>query len=151
VTSALFAFLHHAAAFVLFSSLFTELILLRQQFNPTLARSLLRVDAIYGVSAAIVVIVGLVRVYFTEKGAPYYLHNGAFIAKIALFAVVGLISIYPTRTFISWRRALKSGAEPALSEPQRASLRRVVHIELTLLLLLILCAALMARGIGYFG
>jgi putative membrane protein len=151
VTSALFAFLHHAAAFVLFSSLFTELILLRQQFNPTLARSLLRVDAIYGVSAAIVVIVGLVRVYFTEKGAPYYLHNGAFIAKIALFAIVGLISIYPTRTFISWRRALKSGAEPALSEPQRASLRRVVHIELTLLLLLILCAALMARGIGYFG
>jgi putative membrane protein len=151
VTSALFAFLHHAAAFVLFSSLFAELILLRQQFNATLARSLLRVDAIYGVSAAMIVIVGLVRVYYTEKGATYYLHNAPFIAKIALFAIVGLISIYPTRAFISWRRALKSGAEPVLHDSQRASLRRVVHIELTLLLILILCAALMARGIGYFG
>jgi putative membrane protein len=151
VTSALFAFLHHAAAFVLFSSLFTELILLRQQFNATLARSLLRVDAIYGASAALVVIVGLIRVYYTEKGASYYLHNGAFIAKIALFAIVGLLSIYPTRIFISWRRALKSGGDPTMDEPQRASLRRIVHVELTLLVILILCAAFMARGIGYFG
>jgi putative membrane protein len=151
VTPTLFAFLHHAAAFVLFSSLFTELILLRQSFNATLARSLLRVDAIYGVSAAIIIVVGLVRVYYTEKGATYYLHNSAFITKIVLFAIVGLISIYPTRTFISWRRALKSGAEPTLAESQRTSLRRVVHIELTLLLILILCAAMMARGIGSFG
>jgi putative membrane protein len=151
VTSALFAFLHHAAAFVLFGALFAELVLLRQALTAAVARSLIRMDAVYGVSAVLVVIVGLIRVYYTEKGAPYYLHSGTFIAKIALFVIIGAISTYPTRTFIGWRRTLKNNALPTLEDAQRALLRRVVHVELTLLALLILCAALMARGIGYLG
>jgi putative membrane protein len=151
VTSALFAFLHHAAAFVLFGALFTELVLLRQALTAAVARALIRLDAIYGVSAGLVVIVGLIRVYYTEKGAAYYLHSGTFIAKIALFVIIGAISTYPTRTFMGWRRTLQGNGLPMLGDAQRALLRRVVHIELTLLALLILCAALMARGIGYLG
>ena len=149
--SALFAFLHHAAAFVLFGALFAELILLRQAITASVARSLLRLDAIYGISAGLLVVVGLIRVYYTEKGAAYYLHSGTFIAKIVLFAIIGLISIYPTRAFIGWRRVLNANQVPTLDDAQRSSLKRVVHIELTLLLVVILCAALMARGIGYFG
>jgi putative membrane protein len=151
VTSALFAFLHHAAAFVLFGTLFTELVLLRQPLTAQSARSLMRMDAVYGMSAGLIVAVGLIRVYYTEKGAAYYLHSGTFIAKIVLFAAIGLISIYPTRTFVGWRRLLKSNTVPTLADAQIAALRRVIHIELTLLILLILCAALMARGIGYLG
>jgi putative membrane protein len=151
VTSALFAFLHHAAAFVLFGTLFTELVLLRQPLTLQSARSLLRMDAVYGISAGLIVVVGLIRVYYTEKGATYYLHSGTFIAKIVLFAAIGLISVYPTRTFIGWRRMLKGDTVPTLPAAQLASLRRVIHIELTLLMVLILCAALMARGVGYLG
>jgi putative membrane protein len=151
IVSALFAFLHHAAAFVLFGALFAELVLLRQAITATLARTILRIDAMYGISAGVLVVVGLVRVYYTEKGSEYYLHSGTFIAKIVLFVAIGLLSIRPTRAFVAWRRALNANGVPALSEDQAASLRRVVHIELALLLLLILCAALMARGVGYFG
>jgi putative membrane protein len=151
VTGALFAFLHHIAAFVLFSALFAELVLLRQALTAAIARSLLRMDAVYGASAGVLIIVGLIRVYYTEKGADYYLHSGTFIAKIVLFLIIGLISIYPTRTFIGWRRMLNNNEVPALDDVQRASLRRVVHIELTLLAGLILCAALMARGVGFLG
>jgi putative membrane protein len=151
VTSALFAFLHHIAAFALFGALFAELVLLHQAFTTTVARVLIRIDAVYGISAALVVVIGLIRVYYTEKGAAYYLHSGTFIAKIVLFAIIGLISIYPTRTFIGWRRALQANGVPALEEAQRASLRRVVHVELALLAIVILCAALMARGIGFLG
>ena len=149
--SALFAFLHHAAAFVLFGSLFAELVLLRQAMTASVARSLLRMDAVYGISAGLLVVVGLIRVYYTEKGSDYYLHSGTFIAKIALFVIIGLLSIYPTRTFIGWRRVLNANGVPTLDDAQRSSLRRVLHIELTLLMLLILCAALMARGIGFLG
>lgn len=149
--SALFAFLHHAAAFTLFGALFAELILLRQAITASIARSLLRVDAIYGISAGVVVVVGLIRVYYTEKGSAYYFHSGTFIAKIILFVVIGVISSYPTRTFVGWRRVLNANGVPTLDDTQRSSLRRVVHIELALLLLLILCAAAMARGIGYLG
>lgn len=149
--SSAFAFLHHAVAFTLFGALFAELVLLRNELTNQTARSLLRIDAVYGVSAAALVVFGLVRVYFTEKGAAYYLHSSTFIAKIVLFALVGLLSIYPTREFMSWRKALRAQSLPVLDEARRASLRRVVHNELALLLLVILCAVLMARGIGYFG
>jgi putative membrane protein len=151
MSSAAFAFLHHLAAFVVFAALFTELILIKHVLDAPLARSLLRVDAIYGMSAMALIVFGLVRVHFTEKGAAYYLHNGAFIAKMVLFVVIGLISIYPTRRFIAWRRELKEGRIPVLEPAVRGRIRRLVHLELTLLLLVILCAVLMARGIGYFG
>ena len=143
--------MHHAAAFVLFASLFAELMLLRQTLTIPIAQALIRIDAIYGVSAMAIIVIGLIRVYFFEKGATYYLHSGTFIAKIVLFVIIGLISIKPTRAFIAWRRTLKAGGTLAFDESQRLALRRIVHMELGLLLLLILCAALMAKGIGYIG
>jgi putative membrane protein len=148
MTGSLFAFLHHAAAFALFGSLFAELMLIKIPLTATTARSLLRADTIYGASAGIIIVVGLVRVYFTEKGADYYLHSATFIAKIVLFVIIGLISIYPTRRFISWRRDLREGRTPVLDEATQTTVRKIIHAELGLLMIVILCAVLMARGIG---
>lgn len=103
MTAALLAFLHHGAAFVIFGVLTAELLLLKGEITPASARSLLRIDAAYGMSAMTLIVVGFVRVFYTEKGAAYYFHSASFIAKIALFATVGLLSIYPTRQFLSWR------------------------------------------------
>ena len=151
MTPALLAFLHYAAAFTIFGVLTAELVLLKGELTLTSVRSLLRIDAVYGLSALALLVVGFLRVYYTEKGAAYYFHSGPFIAKIALFAIVGLLSIYPTRQFLSWRQALRQQQLPALDDARRRSLRRVLHIELTLLLAIMLCASLMARGIGYIG
>jgi len=151
MNGSLFAFLHHAAAFILFGSLFAELMLIKAPLTAITARSLLRVDTLYGISAAMLIVVGLVRVYFTEKGADYYLHSATFIAKMVLFVIIGLISIYPTRRFMSWRRDLREGRTPVLDEVAQATVRKIIHAELGLLLIVILCAVLMARGIGYFG
>lgn len=151
MSSALFAFLHHMAAFTVFAALFAELMLIRQRIDAAVARSLLRIDAIYGISALVLIVVGLVRVYATEKGAAYYLHSATFIAKVALFIAIGLISIYPTRRFITWRAQLRAGATPVLDEVVRARIHNAVRLELVLLAIVILCAVLMARGFGYFG
>lgn len=151
MSSVLFAFLHHIAAFVVFAALFTELVLIKRDIDTPTARALLRVDAMYGIAALALIVFGVVRVHFTEKGAAFYLHNGAFIAKIALFIAIGLISIYPTRRFIAWRRELEAGQVPTMDASVRTRIRRFVHLELALLALLILCAVLMARGIGQFG
>jgi putative membrane protein len=40
---------------------------------------------------------------------------------------------------------------PALDDAKRRQIRLFIHIELTLLFLIMLCAALMARGIGFIG
>src|SRR5215216_5951024 len=148
-SSALFAFLHHAAAFLLVAVVMVELVLMRGEFTLTSARTLLRMDSVYGVCAVALLVVGFIRVFRTEKGADYYFHSAPFIAKIALFVVVGVLSILPTVQFVGWRKALKQSQLPALDEGKRRRIRTIIHIELTLLFAIMLCAALMARGIGF--
>jgi putative membrane protein len=128
-----------------------ELVLLRGELSATRARQVLAADAIYGLSAMLILVVGLLRVFYFEKGAAYYFHSIPFLAKLALFAIIGLLSIYPTVQFMRWRPSLREGTAPALADDARRRLRRVIHLELGLVLPLLLCAALMARGIGHFG
>jgi putative membrane protein len=151
MTAALVAFAHHALAFLLVAALLTELVLLKNQLTVPTARSILRMDVVYGVCAAALLIVGFARVFHTEKGVAYYFISAPFILKIALFVIVGLLSIYPTRQFLSWRRVLATGRAPTLTAQQVRRLRLVIHVELTLLFIIMLCAALMARGIGVLG
>ncbi|MEO8466000.1 MAG: DUF2214 family protein [Gammaproteobacteria bacterium] len=145
------AFLHHTAAVVIFATLTVELVLLRLDLTPPIARTILRMDAAYGIAAIVLVVVGLSRVFYTEKGAAYYFHSGTFIAKLSLFVIVGLVSIYPTLQFLRWRPALREQRVPALDPAARRKLRMAVHLELTLLVVILLLAPMMARGIGYFG
>lgn len=149
--SAIVAFLHHIAFIVIMLTLSTEMLMLKQPLTLTSARKIQTYDAIYGVSAILILIIGGLRVMYFEKGADYYLHSAPFIAKMILFIIVGLISIHPTVTFIKWGKSLKQGIVPTLSDAQNRKLRMIIHVELTLLVLMILCAAMMAKGIGYFG
>ena len=149
--SALFAFLHHAAAFLLVAVVTLELVLMRGEITLATARTLLRMDAVYGMSAVVLLIVGFVRVFRTEKGADYYFHSGPFLVKLGLFILVGLLSILPTVQFLGWRKAVRAGQAPPLDDAARRRVRMVIHTELTLLFLIMLCAALMARGIGFIG
>ena len=106
---------------------------------------------VFGLSAGVVLVVGLLRVFYFEKGASYYFHSAPFIAKLSLFVIVGLLSIYPTVEFASWSKSLKQGRMPALTVSKIASIRSVIHWELAAVVAIILCAALMARGVGYLG
>ena len=149
--NAFVAFLHHLFFVAIMLLLSFEMLLLKQPLTLDSAKKILRYDALYGAAAGLVLIVGALRVMYFEKGATYYLHSAPFIAKMALFVAVGLISIYPTMTFLKWNKSLKQGIVPLLDEAQGRKLRVVIHVELTLLLLMILCAAMMAKGIGYMG
>jgi putative membrane protein len=95
--------------------------------------------------------VGLARVVYFEKGAAYYFHNAAFIGKLSLFLAIGLLSIYPTVVFLSWKKSLEESRLPQAPAAQLRAVRRIVHLELAGVVLILLCAALMARGIGQFG
>jgi putative membrane protein len=145
------AFLHHAAAFLIVAVLMVELVLMKGELTLTSARSLVRMDTVYGIAAAVLLAVGFARVFYTEKGGYYYLHSGTFIAKLVLFLIVGLLSIYPTLEFLSWRKTLKQGQTPSLAADKRRKIRLMLHIELTLLFVIMLLAVMMARIIGFFG
>jgi putative membrane protein len=148
--SAIFAFLHHLAAFTMVAALAVEFVLIRGELTLASARMIQRTDIVYGVAATILVVVGFLRVFYFEKGSAFYFSSGTFMAKISLFFLVALISLPPTLEFLKWRKATAQGQVPVLEPKRLARIRRLIHIELAGVVLILLFAALMARGIGSF-
>ena len=145
------AFLHHVAAFALVAALTAELVLLKSELSAATMRKIVRTDMIVGLSAGVVLLVGLARVFHFEKGAGYYFHSWPFIGKLSVFILVAVLSIYPTITFLKWAKALKQGALPPVDAGRLRTLRMLIHAELAGIVLILLFAAMMARGVGFFG
>ena len=148
---AFLAFLHHVAAFAFVSGLVLEFVLIKDELSARTARRLLLVDLVAGASAGVLLVAGLLRVFFFEKGAAYYFHSVPFLAKLSLFVIVALLSIGPTVEFLSWRKPLREGRVPEVSDGKMRRIRLIIHLELTAIVLLLLNAALMAKGVGYVG
>jgi putative membrane protein len=146
--AAIMAFLHHLAAFTVVTALGVEVALLKPPLTAVQARRIMAADILFGASATALLVIGLLRVLFFEKGAEYYFSNGFFLAKLSLFVIAFLISIYPTVMFQSWRKPLKSGLVPQVPDVQRVRARMCMMLELTAIVGILLCAPLMARGFG---
>ena len=144
--STLFAFLHHVCAFTLVAAVAIEFVLIRAELTLSSARRLQVTDLVLGVAAGALFVIGLLRVFFFEKGASYYFHSHAFLTKFSLFIVIGLLSIIPTMEFLSWRGALKAGQVPVIEARKRKLVTGVIHGELLAIVIILLCAAIMARG-----
>ena len=144
--STLFAFLHHLCAFTLVSAVAIEFVLIRQELTLASARRLQVTDMVLGIAAGALLFVGLVRVFFLEKGPDYYWHSHAFLTKFSLFVVIALVSIIPTLEFLSWRKAIGAGQVPVIDAKKRKLVTAVIHGELLGIVIILLCAAIMARG-----
>jgi putative membrane protein len=147
--SAFMAFLHHLAAFTVVAALAVEVALFKPPLTVTQARRLQRIDTVFGVAATVVLVVGLLRVTYFEKGPQYYWHDAYFLMKFAAFLVAALISIYPTVTFLSWKRALKTNSPPAITPERTGRVRMCLMLELAALVVILFGAAFMARGLGF--
>jgi putative membrane protein len=144
--SMLFAFLHHLSAFTLVSAVAIEFALIRQELTLSSARRLQVTDLVLGIAAGALLMIGLLRVFFFEKGAGYYFHNHAFLTKLSLFILVALLSIIPTVEFLSWRGALKAGQVPTIGAKKLKLVTAVIHGELFAIVIILLSAAIMAKG-----
>lgn len=147
MTDALLAWVHFLLAFLMVSVLVVELFILRLPVEARVARLLSRVDVFYGASAGLLIAAGAARVVWGAKGWAYYQAEPYFWAKMATFALIGLISIFPTLTFLRWNRAAKADPSYVVPEPERRRTRRYVMAETHLIALLLLFAVLMARDI----
>jgi putative membrane protein len=143
------ASLHHVAAFTVVAMLAIEVATFKPPLSALQARRLQRTDLIFGLAATLLLIVGLLRVTWFEKGPAYYWHNLYFLIKFGAFIVAALISIYPTTIFLSWTKTLRSGLAPDITELGTRRVRICLMLELTAILVILPCAALMARGFGY--
>ena len=146
--SVLLASLHHLAAFTLVAMLAVEVALFKPPLSAPQARRLKLIDLMFGVSATVLLIVGLARVTWFEKGPGYYWHDLYFLIKFSTFVIAAVISIYPTAVILSWTGTVKSGQAPVISELTMKRVRMCLMLELTAIVVILPCAALMARGFG---
>lgn len=148
LTDAALAALHFIFVFILVGALSAEAFILRLPVDTRVARLLLRADIFYGVAAVGLILAGMARVVWGAAGWDYYAAQPFFWAKLAAFALIGLISIAPTRAFMRWVKAAQAATDFAVPEGEAKRVRRLVMVELHGLALVVLFAALMARGIG---
>ena len=148
MTSGIMAFLHHLAAFTLTAAIIYEHTAFRKDLSLAEARRIQRMDIVYGVSAGFVLIVGLLRVFYFEKGAPYYAQNLFFWTKMIGFALAALLSIYPTIRFVSWNKFFRQNQAPVISDEDARRIKLLLRLELFAIAVILFAAAMMARGVG---
>ncbi|MBS0307628.1 MAG: DUF2214 family protein [Proteobacteria bacterium] len=148
LAAALLAFLHHLAAFLMVAVLVLEWVTFRSEMTTLEARRIQIADMVYGICASVVLVVGALRVMYFEKGWQYYLGNHAFLTKMLLFLIAGLVSIYPTVRFIKWGKVMENPGMVKIAEREAGRIARCINIELTCIIGMLLMAALMARGVS---
>lgn len=148
LTTALFSYVHFIAAFALVAAVLYERITISEHLTLKDAVRIRKADAIYGISALIVLVAGFIRVFLFEKGSTYYFGNIYFHVKLGAFILVGLASIYPSIRFVKWKKEIRQGSPPAPDKKEFRRIRLLLNIEIAGLIIIILSASLMAKGLG---
>jgi putative membrane protein len=148
---ALLAWAHFVSIFAFISCLLAEVFFYARTLSEQTLKRLARVDIAYGILVVAVVGTGIARVVFSPKTSAFYLHDGIFWTKMALFLAIGLLSIPPTIHFIRLRDAatdVKGTIEIAAGTYR--TVRACMVCEVALMFFVPLCASLMAHGYGHF-
>ena len=145
---AILAYLHLLAILTMVVFIASEAALCRVEWlNAAVVERLAKVDLVYGIAAVAVLATGVARTWWGVKGTAWYWTNPLLHVKLTLFIVIGVVSIFPTLTYIRWRKALRtSGALPAEAEIRKT--RKLVMVQAHLLAVIPLVAVFLARGFG---
>jgi len=136
-------YLHFVTLVVLVGAVLGQAFLLRRELPRREIARLGLLDRIYAVAVIGVLATGLAQWLWVGKPAAFYGENPIFHAKLTLFLLVGLISIYPTLWFNRQRRG---DADETIAVP--TALRWSVGVEIALIAAMPVLATLMARGVG---
>ena len=148
MTDLLLACLHHLVVFTLVTLPVAELVLMRGHAGAARVNHLARIDALFGLLAALILAIGFGRVFWGAKGSAFFLGNPVFWTKIAFFALAGLASIVPTLRMLRWKKAARRDPDFVVAQAELADTRRWLAVELALFVPIPLLAAAMARGVG---
>lgn len=135
-------YLHFIGIIFLASGLVSTHVLASGELNANQFKRVVFTDAVYGLGALLALIAGVLLLVKVGKPAEFYTKNPVFHAKITLFVIMGVLSIFPTRYFLKNRKF--SG--DSIQVPKKIIM--IIRMELLLLLVIPLIATIMAKGIG---
>jgi putative membrane protein len=148
MTDLILAIAHHLLAFGLAAILFAQYALVQPGLAGAALRRVRMFDRCYGLFAALLIVIGVLRVIYGFKGPDFYMANPGFWAKMAAFAAVGLLSIPPTLRFLAWGRRAKADPDFVVPEAEIWRVHTWLGVELIVFALIPIFAAMMARGVG---
>lgn len=146
--------LHVLALAIGFAAVFTRgrrlRDLRRSPEDPAILTQLFQADSFWGLAALLWIATGFFRAFGRlEKTPDFYLRNGFFWVKMALFALILALELRPMATFIGWRSSRARGVS-RVGETNLGALIAINDAETGLVLLIPFVAALMARGAWLF-
>lgn len=144
-TYILIRYLHFVGILIVVGALFTELFLVKKEHTRKELAHISRIDGLYGMGAMMILAGGLLMWFAVGKPAEFYTKNWIFHAKVTLFVIVGLLSIWPTVFFIKQR---KGDQNEIIQIP--SGIRTTIRVEVGLMMVIPILAALMAVGIGSY-
>jgi putative membrane protein len=142
------AYLHFVALIGTASLLVAETVLCRPGIRGDTLHRLKFVDIGYFGFAIATLATGALRLFWGTKGSAFYLGNPIFYVKLALFVVVGLLSILPTVRFIQWSKQARKRDDFVPERTAVAGVGTFLRFELIVLAAIPLLATLMARGVS---
>ena len=145
----LLKYTHFIGIFLVVGGVFAELWMVKPNLTRKEIKTIGQIDGTYGLGAIITVAAGL-TLWLSDigKSAEFYAANGLVYWKLAIFTVVGLLSIYPTIFFAKEKHGKK---HPDMAEVVTVakSIKLVIMLEFILLLIMPLLASLMAQGLSF--
>ncbi len=143
----LFASLHLLGLGIGLGAVWARARALRGPLDVAGLRRVFYADGWWGVAAAIWIGTGLVRVIGgLEKGTDYYLQNHVFWGKMTLLLAILALELSPMLALVRWRVQVARGELPDTTPAARYA--RISYIQAVLVLLMVLAATAMARGVG---
>ena len=143
----LFAWLHLLGLGIGLGAVWARARALRGPLDTAGLRRVFQADTWWGLAAVIWISTGLVRVIGgLEKATDYYLRNHLFWGKMTLLLGIILLELGPAVTLMRWRGQVARGAQPDTDPAGRIA--RISYLQVVLVLLMVLAAAAMARGVG---
>lgn len=115
--------------------------------DPGGLRAVFYADNWWGIAFLLWLSTGLARLFGNvEKGTTYYLQNHAFLGKMACLGLILALELWPMVTLIRWRIAIGSGR--TVDTRHAGAFARISTAQAVLVVLMVLAAAAMARGLG---
>lgn len=139
-------YIHFIAVFAIVGAIFAEQFLVSSSMSRKEIKRIAKIDAIYGIGALLVLIVGISLWFWVGKPASFYSRNWIFHTKLTMFILLGILSIFPTIFFLKNRKG--KDLDTVIQVPKTVIL--LLRFEMVLIIIIPLLATFMSLGIGTF-
>ena len=129
VASGLWAYAHYLSILVIVGCLTAERVIVKADMATVEEDQIVKIDLVYGLMAALLIISGFARATNFGKGGDFYIHEPLFWAKMTFSGVWGGLSLFPSCECCV-KRANYRLNESSIFQSRNCSWIRLSHIFL---------------------